>query len=77
MQRTTSQTWLRLVFCGLGLAAALCATGCQISAGGMTHPSPFYLTDDVQYFAPGSEFKLAKEAAAMKAYAAEQKLQGN
>ena len=29
-------------------------------------PSPYYLTDDVQYYAPGSEFKLANEAAAMK-----------
>jgi hypothetical protein len=30
------------------------------------------MSDDVQYFPPGPEFKLAKEAAAMKAYNQEQ-----
>ena len=42
--------------------------------GGQTLPSPYYLNDDVQYFAPGPEFKLAEEAAAMEEYAAEQEL---
>ncbi|MGL4513554.1 MAG: hypothetical protein ACRCT8_10720 [Lacipirellulaceae bacterium] len=42
-------------------------TGCQIDVAGQTLPSPYYLTDDVQYYAPASEFKLAKEAAALKA----------
>lgn len=42
-------------------------TGCQVDIAGQTHPSPFYLTDDVQYYAPGPEFKLAREAAALKA----------
>lgn len=46
-------------------------TGCQVDVGGQTLPSPYWLTDDVQYFAPGPEFKLAKEAAAMQAAAAE------
>lgn len=32
-----------------------------------TLPSPLYSPDDVQYF-PGPEFKLQREAAAMKAY---------
>jgi hypothetical protein len=41
-------------------------TGCQAEYAGQTLPSPYYLTDDVQYYAPGSEFKLAHEAAAMK-----------
>ena len=41
-------------------------TGCQAEYAGQTLPSPYYLTDDVQYYAPGSEFKLANEAAAMK-----------
>ena len=40
--------------------------------GGQTLPSPYYITDDVQYYPPGSEFKLAKEAAAMKAYSQDQ-----
>jgi hypothetical protein len=41
-------------------------TGCQAEYAGQTLPSPWYLTDDVQYYAPGPEFKLAREAAAMK-----------
>lgn len=39
---------------------------------GQTLPSPYYLTDDVQYYAPGPEFKLAREAAVQKEQAAEQ-----
>ena len=34
---------------------------------GQTLPSPYWLTDDVQYFPPGTEFKLSREAAAMQA----------
>lgn len=48
----------------LGCAAL---TGCQIDVAGQTLPSPSYLQDDVQYYAPGPEFKLAREAAALKA----------
>lgn len=49
------------LFAGLSVT-----TGCQVDYAGQTLPSPYYLTDDVQYFAPGPEFKLSKEAAAMK-----------
>ncbi len=66
---------LRSGLIGLGLLAALGLTGCQVDVGGQTLPSPHYLTDDVQYFAPGPEMKLAREAAAMKAYSQEQALQ--
>ena len=48
-------------------------TGCTTTVGGQTLPSQFYLTDDVQYYPPGREFKLANEAAAMKAHAEEMK----
>ena len=41
-------------------------TGCQVSVGGQTLPSAYYLNDDVQYFRKGPEFKLAREAAALK-----------
>lgn len=56
----------------LGIAVALLAgccglTGCQMDVAGQTLPSPYYLSDDVQYYAPGPEFKLAREAAALKA----------
>ena len=53
---------------GVAVAACSVLTGCQIDVSGQTLPSPWYLTDDVQYFAPApSEFKLSREAAAMKA----------
>ncbi len=35
-------------------------------------PSTYYVADDVQYFAPGPEWKLAREAAAMRAHEEEQ-----
>jgi hypothetical protein len=50
----------------LALPATAMFTGCQIEAGGQTLPSPYYLSDDVQYYAPGPGFKLAREAAAQK-----------
>ncbi|HPP53508.1 MAG TPA: hypothetical protein PK777_11195 [Thermoguttaceae bacterium] len=51
---------------GLGLLGVFGLCGCQVDVGGQTLPSPYYMQDDVQYFAPGPEFKLAREAAAMK-----------
>ena len=55
---------------GLLLLAAggLSLTGCQVDVGGQTLPSAYYLQDDIQYFPAGPEFKLSKEAAALKAY---------
>ena len=61
---------------GLALATMLSATGCQVDVGGQTLPSPYYMGDDVQYFPAGPEFKLSQEAAAMKARAAEERLEG-
>ena len=49
--------------------AAICTTGCQIDVGGQTLPSPYYLTDDIQYFPAGPEFQLTNEARAMELYA--------
>lgn len=51
---------------GLLLLGCTALTGCQMDIAGQTLPSPYYLTDDVQYYAPGPEFKLAREAAALK-----------
>lgn len=48
-------------------AAGVASTGCQVDVGGQMLPSPYYLKDDVQYYEPGPEFKLANEAAALKA----------
>jgi hypothetical protein len=48
------------------MLGSLAATGCQMDIAGQTLPSGYYLKDDVQYYAPGPEFKLAREAAALK-----------
>ena len=48
------------------LPAVTLLTGCQVEYAGQTLPSPYYLTDDIQYYPPGPEFKLAREAAAMQ-----------
>jgi hypothetical protein len=62
---TNSARWAWLAACLLAPAAVL-TTGCQSDYAGQTLPSPWYLTDDVQYYAPGPGFKLAREAAAMQ-----------
>lgn len=64
----------RLMLAGLGLFVALGAVGCQVDVGGQTLPSPYYMSDDVQYFQPGPEFKLAQEAAALKRARQEEQL---
>ena len=56
----------------VGLSAL---TGCQSQIGGQTLPSPHYMQDDVQYFAPSSEMPLQREAAAIQEYNA-QKMSG-
>lgn len=67
MQTTRSGNvrWRASLAAVLTTSAAL-LTGCQVEYAGQTLPSPYYLTDDIQYYAPGPEFKLAREAAAMK-----------
>ena len=47
--------------------AALSSTGCQSTYNGQTLPSPYYMDDDIQYYAPGPKMKLARTAAALKA----------
>ncbi len=64
---TTRMRPLRGILVSLVVAAAaLATTGCQVDMGGQTLPSPYYMQDDVQYFPPGSEFKLQREATALK-----------
>ena len=61
-------------FSGVALLMAIvgaACTGCQVDVGGQTLPSPYYITDDVQYFPAGPEFKLSNEAQAMQRYAEE------
>jgi hypothetical protein len=76
--KVTNHRMIRSI--ALTLAAGIClvgATGCQVSLNGQTLPSPYYLQDDVQYFPSGPEFKLPREAAALRAARAEEKLSRN
>ena len=57
----------------IGAMLALGTTGCQIDVGGQTLPSAWWQTDDVQYFPPGAEFKLAREAASLEAMRRDEK----
>jgi len=75
MKRSQTLTAKSLVIVGCVTASLLAATGCQVALNGQTLPSPYYLQDDVQYFPSGPEFKLPREAAALRAAAAEEKLQ--
>lgn len=67
MNKATSNNRCRVWIAGAMLTACFGLTGCTVDIAGQTLPSPYYLTDDVQYYAPGPEFKLAREAAALKA----------
>ncbi|MBA2117306.1 hypothetical protein [Bremerella alba] len=69
----TKRTWIQTtLYSGLGCLALLAGTGCQVDVGGQTLPSPYYMSDDVQYYSEGPEFKLQRESDAMEAYKAEQ-----
>jgi hypothetical protein len=54
----------RALWAALAAAGLLPAVGCQVEYAGMTLPSPHYMSDDVQYFAPGPEMKYANTVAA-------------
>ncbi|MEI8372535.1 MAG: hypothetical protein WCJ35_06845 [Planctomycetota bacterium] len=71
VSNTGRRSW-RVCLLGLGLISILGLTGCQMDIGGQTLPSPYYLQDDVQYFPPGTQFPLSREAAAQKAVSQEE-----
>jgi len=70
-KRERSYAWRRTLL-SIGLSSAFGVTGCQVDIGGQTLPSPHYQSDDIQYFPPGPEFKLSREAAAQKAFSENQ-----
>ena len=72
MASKTGRCSWRMCLLGLGLFSVVGPTGCQFDVGGQTLPSPFYLQDDVQYFPPGPQFPLTREATAQKAVSQEQ-----
>ncbi len=69
--RERRHSWRRTL-CSLGVGTAVGISGCQVDIGGQTLPSPHYQKDDIQYFPPGPEFKLSREAAAQKAFSENQ-----
>ena len=74
MERTTGTSWKQLLGLSAIMVLGVSATGCQIDVAGQTLPSAHYRSDDIQYFPKGPEFKLTNEAAAMRAYRAQQQL---
>ncbi len=71
MNRKNTNYWLNGILCSAMLLSAAATTGCQIEVAGQTLPSGYYFQDDIQYFRKGPEFKLSREAAALKAASAD------
>lgn len=69
--------YLGWMLCAATLLCGLSTTGCQVSLGGQTLPSAYFLNDDIQYFPKGPEFKLTREAAALKAARAQATVGGD
>lgn len=69
--KTTKPLRVAALACVAAASLAPLFTGCQVSIGGQTLPSAYYLKDDVQYFPAGPEFKLTREAAAIREAAAQ------
>lgn len=67
MKSRIPSRWLNTTLAGLLALSATVSVGCQVNVGGQTLPSGYYLNDDIQYFPKGPEFKLSREAAALKA----------
>lgn len=67
MNSKMQSRWPTIAMGSLVIIASTISVGCQVNVGGQTLPSPYYLDDDIQYFPKGPEFKLTREAAALKA----------
>ncbi len=75
MSKKMHRLFSTLAATAVACAGLLGSIGCQSQIGGQTLPSPHYMQDDVQYFAPSSEMPLQREAAAIQEYNA-QKMSG-
>lgn len=58
---------LSIALIGFAMVGMMAFSGCQVSVGGQTLPSAYYMKDDLQYFPKGHEFKLHQEATAQRA----------
>ena len=68
MSRPTNYRSRKLIVWGMALCGCLGLTGCMAEYSGQNLPSPYYLSEQIQYFPAGPEFKLTREAAAQKEY---------
>ena len=55
-----------LALTGCVALGCLGSIGCQTTRNGQTLPSEHYLKNPVQYYPPGPEFRLSKEAAQLE-----------
>ncbi len=76
MRRSRLTSKLNAIVTMIVMTSAFVSTGCQIDVGGQTLPSPYYVTDDVQYFPAGPEFQLSNEARAMELFEEESQSNG-
>lgn len=74
MKKSQGKCW-KLAACSLATALLFSTVGCQVDINGQTLPSPYYRYDDVQYFAPGTEYPLSAEAASLEAAKADMQRQ--
>lgn len=72
MKTGGKKTLLTKAILSLGVLGLAASTGCQVDVGGQVLPSPYYFDQDIAYFPKGAEFKLQREATAMKQYRDEQ-----
>jgi hypothetical protein len=72
MKPTNPRRLVSGLLCAAALISAPFFTGCQVHVAGQTLPSAYYLSDDTQYFPKGPEFKLYREAAALRESQTEQ-----
>jgi hypothetical protein len=74
MAQLSKQWKWKLLLVGAAAAGSCGLTGCTGTYSGQNLPSGYYLSHQLQYFPPGPEFKLSREAAAQKEYKESQAL---
>lgn len=71
MYRSMNIKYSSIAMLAVACVSVAALSGCQVSVAGQNLPSAYFIEDDLQYFPKGSEFKLAREAAAQKEARAE------
>lgn len=74
MTQTPKRWNSKLLLAAAAIGGSCALTGCTGTYSGQNLPSGYYLHHQLQYFPPGPEFKLSREAAAQKEYKESQAL---